>query len=151
MRRYRFGSTYSLAALLFLLVTGCGREVVTVPSVVSTIPTNGATNIVVNTPISATFSMAMNAASLTSATFTVTGPSGAVTGAVIYSGVTATFTPASPLAYGTMFTATITNGAMDLGGTHLPVNYVWTACCLNRKCYRRISLASSQNLTSSAV
>jgi hypothetical protein len=126
MRRCKLGSTYSLAAIFFLFVTGCGREVVTVPSVVSTIPANGAANVAVNTPIAATFSMAMNAASVTSATFTVTSSGAAVAGTVAYSGVTATFTPASSLAYGTVYTATITNGATDLGGTHLPSNYVWT-------------------------
>ena len=125
MRRYRFGITYCLAALFVVLVTGCGQETVTVPSVVSTIPANGATAVVVNTPISATFSMAMNPATLTAATFTVTGPGGGVAGTVTYSGETATFAPASALAYGTLYTSTITTGATDLGGTPLPVNYVW--------------------------
>jgi len=60
MRKIRFGITYSLAALLVVLIAGCGQETVTVPSVVSTIPANGATNVAINTPISATFSMAMN-------------------------------------------------------------------------------------------
>ena len=69
MRKIRFGITYSLAALLVVLIAGCGQETVTVPSVVSTIPANGATNVAINTPISATFSMAMNPATLTSSTF----------------------------------------------------------------------------------
>ncbi|WP_263353146.1 Ig-like domain-containing protein [Acidicapsa acidisoli] len=126
MRKYRFGITYWLAALFVVFVTGCGQEVVTVPAVVSTIPANGATNVSVSTPISATFSMAMNAASLTTTTFTVTGPGGAVAGAVTYSGVTATFTPAAVLANGTVYTGTITTGAKDVGGTPLLASYVWT-------------------------
>jgi hypothetical protein len=126
MRKYRFGITYWLAAVLVVFVTGCGQETVTVPSVMSTVPANGATGIAVNTPISATFSMAMNAGSISATTFTVTGPSGAVAGTVVYSGVTATFTPAAALAYGTLYTGTITTGAMDLGGTPLLANYVWT-------------------------
>lgn len=126
MRKYRFVVTYWLAALFVVFVTGCGQEVVTVPAVVSTIPANGATNVAVSTPISATFSMAMNAASLTTTTFTVTGPGGAVAGAVTYSGVTATFTPAAVLANGTVYTGTITTGAKDAGGTPLLASYVWT-------------------------
>jgi len=126
MRKIRFGITSSLAALLVVFIAGCGQETVTVPSVVSTIPANGATNVAINTPISATFSMAMNAASITSSTFTVTGPGGAVAGAVSYSGLTATFVPASALAYATTYTATITTGATDPGGTPLLGNYVWT-------------------------
>jgi Ice-binding-like/Bacterial Ig-like domain len=126
MRKLRFGITYWLAALLVVFVAGCGQETVTVPSVVSTVPANGATGVAVNTPISATFSVAMNPSSITSSTFTVTGPGGAVAGAVSYSGLTATFTPAAVLAYGTTYTGTITTGAADPGGTPLLGNYVWT-------------------------
>jgi hypothetical protein len=126
MRKIKIGITYLLAALLVVFVAGCGQETVTVPSVVSTIPANGATNVAINTPISATFSMAMNAASITSSTFTVTGPGGAVAGAVSYSGLTATFVPASALSYATTYTGTITTGATDPGGTPLLGNYVWT-------------------------
>jgi len=104
---------------------GCGEETVVVPSVVSTVPVNGATNVSVNTPISATFSMAMNPATLTSATLRGR-PDGAVAGAVAYSGDTATFTPSAPLAYTTRYTATITTGATNLGGTPILANYVWT-------------------------
>jgi Ice-binding-like/Bacterial Ig-like domain len=126
MRKFRLCFTYCLAALLIVFVVGCGQETVTVPSVVSTVPANGATNVSVNTPISATFSMPMRPTTLTSATFTVTGPGGAVAGAVTYSGTTATFAPSAALAYGTVYTATITNGATDLGGTPIFGNYVWT-------------------------
>jgi len=126
MRKFKFGVKYWMAALIVIFVTGCGQETVTVPSVVSTIPANGSTNVAVNTPISATFSMAMNPSSLSTSTFTVLGPSGAVAGAVAVSGVTATFTPSAALAYGTLYTATITTGATDLGGTPLLANYVWT-------------------------
>ena len=126
MRKIRFGLTYSLAVLLAVLIAGCGQETVTVPSVVSTIPANGAMNVAIDTPISATFSMAMNSASITASTFTVTGPGGAVAGAVSYSGMTATFVPAAALAFATIYTGTITTGATDPGGTPILGNYVWT-------------------------
>jgi hypothetical protein len=126
MRKFRFGITYWLAALVVSFVAGCGQETVTVPSVVSTIPANGATDVFVNTPISATFSIAMDPTTLTTTTFTVTGPGGAVAGAVTYSGLTATFTPTAALGYGTVYTGTITTGAKDVGGTPIYGNYVWT-------------------------
>jgi len=126
MRKYRFGITYWLVAILVVLVTGCGQETINVPSVVSTVPTNGATSVAIDTPISATFNMAMKAATISTTTFTLTGPGGAVAGTVAYDGVTATFTPAVNLAYGTLYKATITTGATNLGGTSLLADYVWT-------------------------
>jgi hypothetical protein len=126
MRKFRYGVSCLLAALLVILVAGCGQETVLVPSVVSTIPANGATNVAVDAPISATFSMAMKASTITTSTFTVTGPAGAVAGTVTYSGVTATFTPTAALAYATSYTGTITTGAEGAGGTPLIVSYVWT-------------------------
>ena len=127
MRKLRVGMTCFLGSLLVTLMAGCGQEVVTVPTVVSTIPANGATNVVINTPISATFSIAMSPTTINGTTFVVTGPAGAaVAGSVTYSGVTATFTPNASLAYGTTYTGAITTGATDPGGTPLIANYVWT-------------------------
>ena len=97
------------------------------PTVVSTIPLNGATNVAVNTAISATFSGVMNAATINGGTFTLTGPGVTpVAGAVNYAGTTATFTPTSALANSTLFTATITTGAKDPAGVPLAANFVWT-------------------------
>jgi hypothetical protein len=77
--------------------------------------------------LDATFSEAMNPATIGATTFTVTGPGGiAVNGAVTYSGLVATFTPATILANSTVYTATITTGAQDLAGQPLVSNYVWT-------------------------
>ncbi len=97
------------------------------PTVISTVPASGATAVAVNTPISATFSEAMNPATITAATFTVTGPGATpVAGVVTYAGNTATFTPSAALAASTLFTATITTGAKDPAGVPLAANYVWT-------------------------
>ncbi len=126
MARFKRGTTYFLATLLVGLISGCGQEVVDVPAVTSTTPAQGATDVAVDTAISATFSMAMNPATITAATFTVSGPDGAaVAGVVTYSTSIATFTPTAPLAYGTLYTATITIGAKNLGGTPLLADYVW--------------------------
>ena len=79
--------------------------------------------------LTATFSEAMNTATISATTFTLAGPgTTAVTGVVSLSddGLTATFNPASNLAGSTLFTATITTGAQDLAGNALASSYVWT-------------------------
>jgi len=127
MSKRGLGIRSLLAGLLLVFVAGCGEETVTVPSVVSTIPANGATAVAVNTAISATFSMTMDPASISGTSFTVSGPGGtAVAGTVSYSGLTATFAPAAALSYGASYTGTITTGATGAGGTPLPANYIWT-------------------------
>jgi hypothetical protein len=101
----------------------------TPPTVISTVPVNGATSVPINQALSATFSVAMTPATINATTFTLSGPGGvAVTGAVTYvaAGSVATLTPAASLASSTAYTATITTGAEDLEGTALVSNYVWT-------------------------
>jgi Ice-binding-like/Bacterial Ig-like domain len=127
MRKGPVGIKYLLVALMVTFVAGCGEEVAIGPTVVSTIPANGATGVAVTTPISATFSTPMNPAALTAATFKVTGPGGtAVTGTVTYSGVTATFTPAVALANGTVYAAAITSSAEAMDGAYLANGYTWS-------------------------
>src|SRR5579864_5194155 len=97
------------------------------PSVISTVPTSGATAVPVNTLVSATFSEAINPATINGTTFTVTGPGATpIAGTVTYAGSTATFTPSAILANSTVFTATITTGAKDPAGASLAANSVWT-------------------------
>src|SRR5580692_5855373 len=109
MRKGPVGIKCLLVALMVIFMAGCGEEVATGPTVVSTIPANGATNVAITTTISATFSTAMNPATITAATFKVTGPGGtAVTGTITYSGLTATFTPTAALAFGSIYSAMVT-------------------------------------------
>jgi hypothetical protein len=94
----------------------------TAPTIVSTFPANGATSVLVNTTVSATFSKAMNPLSINSTTFTLTDPHGAViTGTYAYNAatLTATFTPTANLAADTIYTADITTGATDSTGNPL--------------------------------
>ena len=95
------------------------------PTVISVVPANLATNVPVNSAVTATFSEAMNPLSITTASFTLVG-TGTVTGTVTYAGTTATFTPNVNLAQFTLHTATITTAVRDLAGNTLNVNYVWT-------------------------
>ncbi len=100
----------------------------TPPTVTSTTPASGASNVATGTAVTAIFSQAMNASSLTASTFTLADQSGnSVAGTVTYSSSnnTATFTPMAALAYGTQYTATITTGATDSNGTALAENYSW--------------------------
>ena len=84
------------------------------PTVVSTIPTNGATNVAVAANITATFSEAMAPATISTTTMTLYQGLTQITGVVSYAGLVATFNPNSDLASGTLYTATITTGATDL-------------------------------------
>ena len=120
-----------LAASLAVLLAGCGKERVAVsaPSVVSTVPANGATGVPITQVISATFSVAMNPATITAADFTLAGPGGTtIAGAVGYnaSGSIASFTPTVALAYNTLYTATVTTAVADTLGDELPGNVTWS-------------------------
>ena len=100
----------------------------TVPALVSTTPLNGATSVLVTEKASATFSEAMDAATLTPSTFTLTSGTNAtpVLGTVSYASTTATFAPTAPLASDTLYTATITTGARSASGVALAANRAWT-------------------------
>ncbi|HTZ45177.1 MAG TPA: DUF4082 domain-containing protein [Jatrophihabitans sp.] len=94
------------------------------PSVSTTSPASGASNVAVSATPSATFSKAMNAASLT---FSLKDSGGvSVAGSAAYnSGTNAyTFTPSATLANGAAYTATV-NGA-DTTGAALAAAYSWT-------------------------
>ena len=99
----------------------------TAPTVSSTIPTAGATGVAINRNITATFSEAMDAATITTATFTLAAPGPVpVPGAVTYVGTVATFDPIGDLAAGTSYTATVTTGVKDLAGNPLAVTKTWS-------------------------
>lgn len=91
-------------------------------------PFGGASGVSVGAAVKAGFRDAMNATTLTTATFTLSGPSGAVPGVVSYDAATreATFTPKAPLAYGATYTARLTTAIRDSAGEALPAAKVWT-------------------------
>jgi len=106
------------------------------PIVTSTIPANNATGVPVNQVLSATFSEAMNCATIASTgsapTFTLTHLVGTVVTpvpggvAVNCLGASATFTPGSLLAPNTKYTALITTGATSSTGGAMASPYSWT-------------------------
>ena len=97
---------------------------VTRPTVTVTLPANGASSVPTNTRITAAFSEAMAASSVSASTFQVTDTTlgTPVAGTVTYTAAsrTATFTPSTmPLAGGDLFTARIRAAATDLAGNGL--------------------------------
>jgi hypothetical protein len=94
------------------------------PLVISTDPANLATNVALDKVITITFNEAMNPATITQASITLTGAA-PVTGTVSYNGVTATFTPNSPLAINTTYTGRVTTAVKDMMGNALQTDYVW--------------------------
>jgi len=134
----------SLSKLLLLVVaaltvasTGCSDPdknggnplLLSAPTVIGVQPLNGSVGSCTDSIITATFSKAMNPASINASTFTLAGPSSAsVAGQVSYDSPskTAIFTPAATLAANTLYTATITTGVRDVYGNALASNYVWS-------------------------
>ncbi|MDO9512960.1 MAG: Ig-like domain-containing protein [Bacteroidales bacterium] len=96
------------------------------PTVISTDPTSNETGVLLNKTVTATFSMAMDPLTLTTATFIVKKGLTTITGTVSYSGKTALFNPSSPLEANTLYVCTITTGAKNSTGIPLAENYVWS-------------------------
>src|SRR3990172_6665378 len=102
--------------------TGSGPDT-TPPTDSSTIPANGATDVAINSSVRVTFSEAMDAATITTSTFTVNTGSNNISGSVSYSGTTATFTPSSNFDRSTTYTVMITTGVKDLTGNAMVTSY----------------------------
>jgi len=104
----------------------------TPPTVTGVTPANGATGVSRATAVTAAFSEAIDAATLTTSSFALRNPANAVvTAAVSYNAGTrvATLTPAAALAAGTTYTATIAGGSAgvkDVAGNALAGNFVWS-------------------------
>ncbi len=100
------------------------------PTVTSVAPANAATSVSLNTSVTATFSEALNASTVSGTTFQLRdAASNLVNGTVSSSSNQITLVPAVPLAASTTYTATITGGASgvkDLAGNVLASNYTWT-------------------------
>ncbi len=95
------------------------------PTVIATNPTNS-TTAAANAAVTATFSIPMDPATISTSTFTLMQGLTPVAGTVAYTGSTASFTPTNGLSAGITYTATITTGAKNLAGTPLGYNYVWS-------------------------
>jgi len=97
------------------------------PTVASVSPLDGATDVVTYITVTATFDMAMDEATITTSSFTLSN-GGAVSGTVSYdSGTyTATFTPTAKLDSNTIYTATLSTAITSAGGIPLASAYSWS-------------------------
>ncbi len=95
------------------------------PLVVNTSPSYGDINVPVNTLVAATFNEEMDASSINTSTFTL---SGGASGSVTYDTAsrTAIFQPSANLAADTIYTATLTTGIKDAAGNALEEDYSWS-------------------------
>ncbi len=97
----------------------------TTPATVSsTSPANGSTGVLTNATLSVTFNVDMDAASINTSNFTLTGLN-PVSGTISYNATTrtATFTPDAPLKHSQVFTAKLTTSITDAAGKALSAVY----------------------------
>ena len=100
--------------------------VIILPTVTATNPANNATAVALSQLVTATFSVPMDALTITGSTFVVKQGVNVIAGAVSYSGNVATFTPTVAFLPNTIYTGTITTGAKNTLGIAIGANYVWT-------------------------
>src|SRR2546425_4529248 len=91
------------------------------PTVIAQAPPNGATGVPLTSTVTATFSKPVNAATITTATFTLRAAGAAAnvpaTVTLDATGTIATLTPTTPLAISTAYTATVSEIGTALVGT----------------------------------
>ncbi|GAB1540803.1 hypothetical protein NUACC21_34720 [Scytonema sp. NUACC21] len=112
------------------------------PTVTSTSPNNSATNVAIGTSVTATFSEAIDTATINTNTFELRNPANAVVSATVTyneTNRTATLTPTNLLAGNTTYTATLKGGTTDpritdLAGNALATNYTWSFTTGNLPC-----------------
>lgn len=96
------------------------------PTVTAMAPMDGAMDVTLNSNVTATFSEAMDPASITDATFVLRRGNDVIPASVSYAGTVATLGPAANLASNSLFTVTVNTGATDLGGNPLAADETWT-------------------------
>lgn len=148
MRKLNYQNQFILSCLLIsltLFLSNCGESKggrshtgqapsndTTPPTVSSTVPANGATQVPLNIIISATFSEPINPDTLSANSFIVlaVGLSGGATvsGAVTYTAetMTAIFTPTTLLGVDTPYAVTITTAVEDEAGNPLDATFSWS-------------------------
>jgi methionine-rich copper-binding protein CopC len=111
-----------------------GAADTTPPTVTSTAPASGATGVATNSAVTATFSEAMDATTISGGTFELRDSGGTlVTATVTYNATTrvASLTPSAALAGSTTYTATVRGGTTDprvkdSAGNALATNATWS-------------------------
>jgi len=133
------------ANVVWTFTTGVTADSIA-PNVISTNPTDQATNVAINRTVNATFDESMDPATINSASFKLDGPGpNPISGTVTYNAGSkiATFTASSDLAPGTQFTATITTAVKDLAGNALAVNKTWTFTTGTQRAIQPVALGTA--------
>ena len=122
-----------VASLLVLVACGGAEPGPTPPAADTTPPTIQATSpaasasaVAPPAAITVTFSEPIDAATVTTASFTVNAAGVPVAGSVSASGVMASFVPAAPLAAGTAYTANVSAAVKDAAGNPLATALAWS-------------------------
>ncbi|WP_347331622.1 Ig-like domain-containing protein [Marinimicrobium locisalis] len=137
---YTKTSAWAATLLTLGLLAGCGggewdtdantgTDTPDAPTVTSTTPVNEAVGVTTSTAVNVTFNGAMDEASITGSSFTLTGPdSASVAGEVTYSvaNMTATFVPANELEFDTTYSAAVTTSAQSETGQGLASDHQWS-------------------------
>ncbi len=112
------------------VVFATGAADTTPPTVTGTSPVSGATGVATTSTVTASFSEAIQTATVTTTSFALRDASNnAVAATVSASGNTATLTPSTPLSAGATYTAILKSGASgvkDLAGNALAADVTWS-------------------------
>ena len=116
--------------IVFTTSAGGGNDT-TPPSVTATAPVNGATGVGLGAVVTATFSEAMNAATIGTGTFELTQGGNPVSATVSYDGATGTasLVPNTALTGGMTYAARVrggSSGVKDLAGNALTADVTWS-------------------------
>ena len=95
-------------------------------TIIATDPAINATGVLLNKTVTASFSGAMDPATITAATFILKQGATPIAGTVSYNGTTASFNPTNDLSSNTTYTATITTNAKNTLGAPLASDYTWS-------------------------
>lgn len=97
-----------------------------VPTITLTSPIDGASNVAINTMVTADFSTAMDLNSFNTTTFSLKQGTTTIPGGVSYTGLKATFDPTLDLMPNLVYTATITTSVTDVAGNAIAKDSSWS-------------------------
>jgi ribulose 1,5-bisphosphate synthetase/thiazole synthase len=124
-------TTFVVASVV--MFAGCKKDDFTAklgkcPLVVSTNPTNNATNVPVNQVVTATFNEQMNPETFTTGSFTLQQGTTVISGSLSYNATnyTVSFTPSVPLTSNLTYTGKVAANVKDSFGDELQTDYIWT-------------------------
>ena len=120
-----------LGIVSVFLFTGCQKDdfeeiVGLCPSITTSKPLAGATEVPLSTRVTVKFNERMDPATINSSSFTLLQTLSPVAGTVTYTDTTATFSPSANLLSNTSYTARLTTAVKSLKGNAIQSDYVWS-------------------------